>query len=49
MCCAVFAAAAAALQMFMPTIMSQGDSDQQAKWLPACLSLQVCALRMRWL
>lgn len=25
----------------MPTIMSQGDPEQQAKWLPACLSLQV--------
>jgi alkylation response protein AidB-like acyl-CoA dehydrogenase len=30
------------LQMFMPTIMSQGDSEQQAKWLPPCLNLQVC-------
>lgn len=29
------------LQMFMPTILSQGDHEQQAKWLPACLSLQV--------
>eukprot|EP00882_Tetradesmus_deserticola_P031222 GHRQ01035300.1.p1 GENE.GHRQ01035300.1~~GHRQ01035300.1.p1 ORF type:complete len:287 (+),score=92.20 GHRQ01035300.1:159-1019(+) len=27
--------------MFMPTIMSQGDAEQQAKWLPPCLSLQI--------
>lgn len=27
--------------MFMPTILSQGDPEQQAKWLPACLSLQI--------
>lgn len=30
-----------ALQMFMPTILSQGDPDQQAKWLPACMNLQI--------
>eukprot|EP00879_Flechtneria_rotunda_P021197 GHRR01022330.1.p1 GENE.GHRR01022330.1~~GHRR01022330.1.p1 ORF type:complete len:634 (+),score=214.56 GHRR01022330.1:589-2490(+) len=27
--------------MFMPTILSQGDSEQQAKWLPPCLNLQI--------
>eukprot|EP00775_Hariotina_reticulata_P005807 gene5808-6047_t len=27
--------------MFMPTILSQGDTDQQAKWLPPCLNLQI--------
>jgi acyl-CoA oxidase len=27
--------------MFMPTILSQGDPDQQAKWLPACMNLQI--------
>lgn len=28
-------------QMFIPTIMSQGSPEQQAKWLPLCMSLQV--------
>ncbi|GBF98378.1 peroxisomal acyl-coenzyme A oxidase [Raphidocelis subcapitata] len=27
--------------MFIPTIMSQGDAEQQAKWMPLCTSLQV--------
>uniref|UniRef100_A0A383WBN6 Acyl-coenzyme A oxidase n=2 Tax=Tetradesmus obliquus TaxID=3088 RepID=A0A383WBN6_TETOB len=27
--------------MFMPTIMSQGDAEQQAKWIPPCLNLQI--------
>ncbi|KAI8467455.1 MAG: acyl-CoA dehydrogenase/oxidase C-terminal [Monoraphidium minutum] len=27
--------------MFIPTIMSQGDPDQQAKWLPLCMNLQI--------
>lgn len=27
--------------MFIPTIMSQGDPEQQAKWMPLCMSLQV--------
>eukprot|EP00878_Enallax_costatus_P005125 GHUV01005387.1.p1 GENE.GHUV01005387.1~~GHUV01005387.1.p1 ORF type:complete len:651 (+),score=176.60 GHUV01005387.1:188-2140(+) len=27
--------------MFMPTILSQGDPEQQAKWLPPCLNLQI--------
>jgi hypothetical protein len=30
------------LQMFMPTIMSQGTDEQQAKWIPMCNRLQVC-------
>jgi acyl-CoA oxidase len=41
LCCAVCAVLRVFLQMFMPTILSQGDPDQQAKWLPACLNLQV--------
>jgi hypothetical protein len=28
-------------QMFMPTIMSQGTPEQQAKWMPLCRSLRV--------
>jgi hypothetical protein len=27
--------------MFMPTILSQADPEQQAKWLPLCLGLQI--------
>lgn len=27
--------------MFIPTIMSQGDPDQQAKWMPMCMTLQI--------
>jgi alkylation response protein AidB-like acyl-CoA dehydrogenase len=30
-----------ALQMFMPTILSQASPEQQAKWLRLCLNLQV--------
>lgn len=28
--------------MFIPTLLSQGTPEQQAKWLPMCNRLQVC-------
>jgi hypothetical protein len=27
--------------MFIPTILSQGSPEQQAKWMPLCMSLQI--------
>ena len=27
--------------MFIPSILSQGSPEQQAKWMPLCLSLQI--------
>jgi acyl-CoA oxidase len=27
--------------MFIPTILSQGDAEQQAHWLPKCYSLEI--------
>lgn len=29
------------LQMFIPSILSQGNPEQQAKWLPLCNSLRI--------
>lgn len=29
------------IQMFIPSIVSQGDAEQQAYWLPLCFNLSI--------